>query len=397
MYRDDAGGLIWKPEDKTEWTGRGTTVASGRPGGEPMVVGARTEPFKFRASVDCKMIVVYAAYLPVQIPLNLGHQYSANADHLVRTNWVASNRIFSEPGQYAELKIPTVYGEGYMSEEDGTDDLAEVFGVLFPGCNVPRMILEPPLEVDSAPQSIVLREPTTKLAAITELLSLYPRVMSWGIWEGGQLVIEDPAELDAYSITDEPGVDVRGAALSDEGAVDLVEVAYIPKPLVEPESGSFIVETAKLLLVDAAGTVSYPAAGWEPAAGQRVAFVDATGTANSDLAAARIGQLVAISRQHDQWTGSVRLRAISGASLVRPGRNVAGCGISGNALITSTSCDVDGDGVSLALGSEGYEGRFLASVPGRPTTVSPAARPDAAGYRFRKRRGGPAAPPKKAK
>jgi hypothetical protein len=41
------------------------------------------------------------------------------------------------------------------------------------------------------------------------------------------------------------------------------------------------------------------------------------------------------------------------------------------ALITQTTCDVQGDRVTLSLGNTGYRGRFPARVAGKPLTASP--------------------------
>lgn len=327
-----------------------------------------------RFPVDGKFLIFYATYIPVILPMNLAHKYSQNADHLVRTNWVARNRLYTGGEQYFPFVVisnPSVYAQGYESQDDGSDDLKDVFAILFPTAVVESMPLPAPID-DTAPTSIALRSPTTKLAAIPELLSLYPVEMCWGVWEDKILTVEHDAG--SVSITDEPGVDTTGAALSDEGAVDLVQVAFAPNSATTAAPGSLNLSSVALLIVDKDGAYSLVEDDWEPAEGQRVAFKDATSEASSEIAAARIGQALAISRRPAQWTGSVALKAIDGASTIRPGKLLSGAGIT-NALVTQTTVNVEGDQVSLALGNSGYVGRFPARVPGKPLTASPTPPP----------------------
>jgi len=321
-----------------------------------------------------KLLVFYAAYLPVRLPFNLEVKYSKNADHLVRTAWVARNRLYNPfsgvESNRVDVKNISVYSRGYESRAGGSDDLADVFKIMFPAAVVESMPLPAPLD-DTAPTSIVLRTPTTKLAAIPELLSLYPVDMCWGLWEDKVLTIERDAG--SVSVGDEPGVDTTGAALSDEGAVDIVLVEYTPAPWGTPRLGELQIARTYFLTVDLDGNMSPASDGWVPAAGVRAAYVDATGSAHSEEAAIRIGQAVAISRRPGQWTGSVSLHAIAGASLIRPGKTLSAPGITG-ALITQTTVSVDGDQVTLQLGNTGYIGRFAARVAGKPLTASPNPR-----------------------
>ena len=337
--------------------------------------GEVKDPLKMFLPCDGKMICVYAAYLAVQVPMNLGHRYSENADHLVRTKWVAVNRLFAEPGQFVELRNVSVYSQGYRSKDDGSDDLADVFEIAFPGCEVESMPL-PGATDDASPTSIAIRQRTSKLAAIPELLALYPTAMCWGIWEDGILKIEHDAG--SVSLSDEPGVDTTGAALSDEGAVDLVMVTYVAPQTSAAAVGSFVTDELAVLLVDKDGAATYPDDDWEPEEGQRVAHIDATGQAQSELAAARIGQLEAIARRRSQWTGTVTAKAIAGASTFRPGKTLAAPGIDG-ALITGVSVDVNSDVVTLSLGATGYRTRFPAKVPGRPLSAAPPGIPQIPG------------------
>ena len=319
-----------------------------------------------------KVIVFYAAYLPVRLPFNLGTKYSKNADHLVRTKWVARNRLYVSPfmktAQYMRIDHLSVYSQGYESGADGSDDLADVFAILFPGSVCDSMPLPAPID-DTAPASIVLRpDSRTLCSAVPELLALYPVDMNYGWWEDGVLTItRDAGEV---SIADVPGVDTTGAALSDEGAVDLVQVAFSPTDAVTPQPGQLIVPQTAYLTVDLSGAYDLVPDDWQPAAGQRVAYIDATGTATSEVAAARIGQATAIARRPAQWTGNVNLHAIVGATAMRPGKTLSGAGIT-DALITSQSINVDGDSVSLSLGNTGYMGRFPARVAGKPLSAHP--------------------------
>ena len=350
---------------------RALIIIDGGIAGPSLGLVGLSDTMKLRFPCDGKIVVFYAAYLPVQLPFNLGTKYSKNADHLVRTKWVARNRIFNPwagPGMATNVSVKnvSVYANGYESEDDGTDDLADVFTILFPTCEVEKMPLPAPID-DTAPTSIVLRQATTKLAAITELLGLYPADMCWGVWEDKVLKIEHDAG--SVSIGDEPGVDTSGAALSDEGAVDIVIVEYTPT-MPTPAPGALQLTSTAFLTVDLEGSYELVEDGWEPGEGVRATKVDATGYAHSAIAAARAGQMVAISRRAGQWTGSVPLHAIAGASAIRPGKILSAPGIAG-ALITQTTCDVEGDLVTLSLGNTGYLGRFPARVAGKPLTASP--------------------------
>jgi hypothetical protein len=335
-----------------------------------------------------KLIVFYAAYLPVRLPHNLGTKYSKNADHLVRTKWVARNRLYacaSNSPISARITDVSVYSQGYESGADGSDDLADVFTILFPTGSFESMKLPAPDE-DTAPTSIVLRpDSRTLCAAVPELLSLYPEEVQYGWWEDKVLTIaHDPGSA---SISDAIGVDTTGAATSDEGAVDLVQVAFCPTVDVAPKPGEMLVPVVKQLVVDKDGAYSLVPDDWQPAAGQRVAYKDATSEASSEIAAARIGQSIAIERREGQWTGSVGLTAIVGASQIRPGKTLGGAGISG-ALITQTTLNVGGDQVTLALGATGYHGRFPARVAGKPNTAAPGDGRDRGRQNDRGRSGG---------
>jgi hypothetical protein len=336
------------------------------------------DPLKLRFAFEGRYLVLYTAYLPVRLPLNLDTRYSKNADHLVRTQWCARNRLYlPNTGQNSftqEFIFPSVlnfrklsvYAQGYESAPDGSDDLADAFRIIFPTGVFDSMKLPAPID-DSAPTSIGLRTPTTEAAAVPELLSLYPLDMPWGWWEDDVLTIT--ADAGTVSVSDEIGVDTRGAAQTDEGAVDLVLVEYAPTPAAAEPGAMQLAQTA-FLTVDKDGAYEVVDADWKPGAGVRCAYRDATGEASSEVAAARIGQAIAIERRAGQWTGSVSLTAIMGASAIRPGKMLSGPGIAG-AIITQTTVDVGADQVTLALGSAGYRGRFPERVPGKPDTARP--------------------------
>jgi hypothetical protein len=260
-----------------------------------------------------------------------------------------------------------VYSQGYESQADGSDDLADVFTILFPTGSFEAMPLPAP-DDDTAPTSIALRTPTTEAAAVPELLSLYPQQMQWGWWESDVLTIEHDAG--AASISDEPGVDTTNAAASDDGAVDLVLVEFSPTQ-APPSPGAFQMPITRHLTVDKDGTYAVVDEHWAPSAGQRVAWIDAREAAHDETAAARIGQALAIDRRPGQWGGSVVLTAIANASTIRPGKTLSGAGIT-DALITSTTVEVGADRVTLELGPTGYHGRFPARVPGKPGTAAPS-------------------------
>ena len=124
------------------------------------------------------------------------------------------------------------------------------------------------------------------------------------------------------------------------------------------------------LTVDAAGVYELVDEWWTPRATDRVVFVDGTG-ASGILAAARMGQSVAIEQRPNQGCGSVTLKAIAGASLVRPGCLLTGPGVAADTVVTGVSVDVGADTVSLDLGHSGYVARFPSNAVGVPLSTTP--------------------------
>jgi hypothetical protein len=136
--------------------------------------------------------------------------------------------------------------------------------------------------------------------------------------------------------------------------------------------GKLILSQPALVLVDKDGGATDVDPGWTPAAGDRVAYIDATTEAQSREAAVRMGAKLAAERRPDQAAGSIVLRAIAGASSVRAGTRVSAPGVAADeAMVTATRVDVDADTVTLTLGSTGYLGRFPAQVPGKLLTSQP--------------------------
>jgi hypothetical protein len=318
------------------------------------------EPFRLTVHPGTRMVVIYATYKPVRLPVNLSTRYSVNADHIIRTKWVAVNRIYAEPGEYVELSNLAIRAQHFTD-----DDVGAAIRLVVPGASVPAMRLS---ESDpKAPTTSIVVPPfTTRLAAIESLLALYPAQMCWGVWEDGRLVVAHT--YGSVTIPYGPGVEID-ASLDDEGAVDYALVAYSPAAAEQP-SGMLVVNTPALMTVTADGDVSYPPLGWQPAEGDRVAFVDATSDTSGAKGAERMGQLACLERLPGRWSGTIILTGIAGASTIRPGYAIT-CGQVTGALITSTTCDAEQDRVTLELGSTGYVGRFPASVPGRPATARP--------------------------
>ncbi len=354
-FRNGAQRLFWV-ESNQEWTDYAAKVV-----------------------VDCnhRLIVFYAGYLPVQLPRNQGTKYSKAADHLVRTKWVAENQYFCPPGgygmnQWIEFGQLQFYGMGYKSKDDGSDDLRDVFSILFPTSKCDSMpVPASPDETTGllATTSIAIRQPTSELAAVPELLSLYPVPMCWGVWEDG--VLEIVHDMGSVGVGDEPGVDTTGASQTSDGALDYVLVDY--QPIASYSDGTTLVIPQPLrIIVDANGewALADPTEAFAP--GLRIGYLDATQSAASPAAAALQGQLVAASRLPDQWTGIVRLEGIANASTWRPGKTLSAPGID-KALITQVQVDVTNDIVNLSLGSTGYYLRFPMFVPGKPLTANPLA------------------------
>lgn len=330
--------------------------------------------------VDCnhRLIVFYAGYVPVQLPRNQGTTYSKNADHLVRTKWVAENQYFCPPcgygdNQWAWFSQLQFYGMGYKSKDDGSDDLRDVFSILFPDCKCDSMPI--PASPDEATglkatTSIALRTPMSELAAIPDLLSLYPTPVCWGVWEDGILKIEH--DLGSVSVGDEPGVDTTGASQTSAGALDYVLVDYQPATTSGGGVSALVIPQPLRIIVDALGEweLADPTEAFDPEL--RIGYLDATASASSPAAAALQGQLIAASRLPDQWTGVVTLQGIAGASTWRPGKKLNAPGIDG-ALITQVQVDANSDTAVLSLGSTGYYLRFPLFVPGKPLTANPLA------------------------
>ena len=318
--------------------------------------------------VDAKFIVFYAAYKPIRYPENQLTMYSGEAAHLLRTAWCARNRLMAQRGQWAYVYGLEVCAQGYEPlEPGGTDDLARAFRILAPDCDVPQMLLPIDLETGVG-TTIAIRNPTTLPAAVADLLALYPRDMAYGWWEEKVLRIREKPD-GGYVVNDEPGADTTGASTTSDGAVDLVMVAYMGTTGT-PLPGTLTVASPSFLTVDKDGAYNLVDETWEPPAGVRVCFVDAT-SASGVLAAIRIGQAVAIEQRPDQGCGSVTLHAIAGASRVNPGCALAGPGVAADTVITSVSIDVTADTVTFELGHSGYVGRFPANRAGVPLSTTP--------------------------
>ena len=323
-----------------------------------------------RVTIDvaCKYLVWYAAYRAIRFPESLDDMYAVTSAHVIRGAWVGRTRLMAQRGQWAFIYGLQVRAQGYApNAASDCDDLADVFRILVPGCDVKPMILPPPLD-GSAGTTIAIRNATTLPAAVADLLALYPSDMSYGWWEGGVLRIRKKPD-GAYDLTDEPGVDTTGAGTTSEGAVDLVLVSYMA-PAATPVAGKLAVSSPSFLTVDAAGVYELVDEWWTPRATDRVVFVDGTG-ASGILAAARMGQSVAIEQRPNQGCGSVTLKAIAGASLVRPGCLLTGPGVAADTVVTGVSVDVGADTVSLDLGHSGYVARFPSNAVGVPLSTTP--------------------------
>lgn len=325
---------------------------------------------KFKFDTDGRFVCFYAAYLPVRYPMYELTRYDEDEDHLVCRGWWARTRLLACSGQFLWVKNVEVCAQGYKPKDDGSDDLRDVLAILYPNVSAPAMKLPP--SPTGSPRTIAFRSATTMLAAIVELLGMHPDQFSWGIWEGKQLLIEHPESAAGYSFSDEAGVDATGCGVSNEGAVDLVQVAY-SLPTHSYTDGKLRVNRTQLLVVDRFGSYEIVGPEWEPAEGMRCAYENAVDRASSPKAAAAIGQGIAVERRPDQACGGFALYAITGASRVRTGGIASGPGVPADARITGVAVSVDADTVSVTLGPSGYVGRFPQLVPGKPLSASPSA------------------------
>ena len=99
----------------------------------------------------------------------------------MRTKWVAENQYFCPPGgygmnQWIEFGQLQFYGMGYKSKDDGSDDLRDVFSILFPTSKCDSMpVPASPDETTGllATTSIAIRQPTSELAAVQEKRALF--------------------------------------------------------------------------------------------------------------------------------------------------------------------------------------------------------------------------------
>ena len=319
--------------------------------------------------VDAKFLVFYSCYRSIRFPDSQLAYYSSDAAHLLRTAWRASTKLMAQRGQWAYIYGLEVRAQGYKPiEPGGPDDLARAFRILSPGCDVTPMIIPP--SIDGSPGvTIALRNATTLPAAVADLLALYPQDMSYG-WRAGGLRIHKKPD-GAYTVYDEPGVDTTGASTTNEGAVDIVFVAYMAATGT-PSPGTLAVVTPSFLTVDKNGTYTLVDETWEPTPGQRAVFIDATAE-SSLLAAVRKGQSVAIEQRPEQGCGSVTLKAIAGAAAVQAGCALTGPGIAADSAVTSVSVDVGSDTATLEIGHSGFVGRFPSNSPGVPLSTTPTS------------------------
>ena len=306
----------------------------------------------------CKMLVFYCTYVPVQLPVESGYMMTNASTGVPElggmglptwSSYNALNRIYVEHGLYCEVRDTEVLANGY----EGNNDLGKAIGAITGGGEINNVFL-------AGKPSIKIEPYTSKLAAIEQLVGMSNETLYWG-WDPDFFCVRDRGSVtfdDTY-----PGVTVD-ASIKNDGVVESATVIYSDAmgDLDDRRVLAAWVPNSKTFDIDGDGIV-------EPA--ETSGLIDASHIACDEDCAAEIAQSYINQRGGGaQWEGSIKLQGIMGAPAVKVGTKVT-CGDVVDAIVTSLSCDVDSDIVTLSLGGTGYEGRFP-SLPGQPSSAVPA-------------------------
>lgn len=323
---------------------------------------------------ECKMLVFYSSFRPVQRPYNRGGTFydepgamfydpTQEIDyvrhmHEIRQGWRGTTSVYMEPEQFVELKDVAVLGNGYKGEADAGRALSN----MFPGASVDPFPI-------SAEASITIEPFTTKLASVEDVTGLTKARVCWGFWENGQLIAKN--NLGVVEINPaEPGV-TFSVTKKQDGVVETATIVYTDKASSSDDDRVINAWVPKTVTVDRTGNVVDSA--------DSSTVYDASKHVHSVLSAADVGTSIVETRGIDSWEGSVGLRSIRviidgverNAAAIRAGMVLkTPDGVYDGALITATSLDVDADTVNLSIGGTGYVGRFPMLL-GQPGSESP--------------------------
>ena len=303
-----------------------------------------------------KMLVFYMAYRAVRYPKPCGLMFDEDAEGSEEgdafykfTTWAALNRIFLEGNMYIQLNNVSVYCNNFYG-----NNVSAALNLITPGDY-------PSFGVDSK-TSIMVEPFTTRLGAVESLLQLLPQKVVWGYWHNKETLEAQMGNYGTiYLDASQPGVTVEATLKkADSGSssetVGGMTVVY-SKGHGSEDNRTIHAWTAQYVIIDADGVIT------EGFNEVKSGYLDLSGTAHSGESAVGAGISYieesggGSSEGGMQWEGSISLRSIYGAALLKAGFLV-NCGDVEGALITSVSIDVDGDSVSLSLGGTGYQGRF---------------------------------------
>jgi hypothetical protein len=313
-----------------------------------------------------KMLVFYMAYRPIKYPKPCGLVFDEqdlqdDDDGVYKlTTWTALNRFFLEGNMFVQLDKVAVYCNGFTG-----NDLSLALNLITPG--------EYPSFVVDEYTSIMVEPFTTKLGAVEALLQLYPQKVVWGYWHNKTTLEASMGNYGTiYFDANEPGVSVE-ATLKKADADTASETVGGMTVVYSKGHGS---SDNRTIHAWTCGYLTIDADGNPLTVGTKSGYLDLSGTAHSGESA--VGAGISFIEESGggsveggmQWEGTIGLRSIYGAALVRAGYLI-NCGDVTGAMITSVSVDVDGDKVTLSLGGTGYQGRFAPSPGLGPSSATP--------------------------
>ena len=314
------------------------------------VIATPAEEEAIDLTCDNKFLVFYSSYVVIQLPVPFNALYDAGLDHLVWSEWYALNTLYTESGQFCELRDVEILANGYP----GGNDLAWAIGAVVGGGDISPVTLtgKPTLKIEPY---------TTKLAGIEQLVGMSPDPLYWG-WDPDFFCTTDRGSVSFDA--DIPGVTVA-AAIKNDGVIDTATVIYSDSTGELDDRRVLAAWVPYSLTFDMNGDgVTSPA--------EMSGLIDASRIACDADCAAEIAQSLIDQRggHGPQWEGTITLLGYARAGATPVGSSV-NCGDVSGGIVTSLSADVDGDSVTLSLGGTGFEDRF-ASSPGQPNSAVPA-------------------------